>query len=74
MDDRAYAEALRSGRAWETFCDSLKAAGALVLAPDAPAADVDRAEGFRCLTRLVRPALKTGLEYGDRRRPSSFPT
>jgi hypothetical protein len=73
MDDRVAAEALRSGRAWEAFCDSLKAAGALVLAPDAPAADVDRAEGFRCLTRLVRLALKTGLEYGDPAAPQLIP-
>jgi hypothetical protein len=69
MDDAAYAEALRSGRAWEAFCDSLKAAGALVLAPDAPVSDVDRAEGFRCLTRLARLALKTSLEYGEPSAP-----
>jgi len=73
MDDAAHAEAVRSGRAWEAFCDSLKAAGALVLAPDAPAGDVDRAEGFRCLTRLVRLALKTSLEYGDPSAPQLIP-
>jgi hypothetical protein len=73
MEDAAYGEALHSGRAWEQFCDALKAAGAQVLAPDVPASDVDRAEGFRCLTRLVRLALKTGLEYADPAAPQLIP-
>jgi hypothetical protein len=73
MDGGARAEALRDGRAWEAFCDALKAAGALVLAPDAPAGDVDRAEGFRLLTRLARLGLKTALEYGDPAAPQLIP-
>jgi hypothetical protein len=55
------------GRAWEEFCETLKAAGAVVLAgPEDP---LDRAEGFRYLTRLLRAGLETFVEASDASTP-----
>jgi hypothetical protein len=65
-------EALRrlmDGSAWSEFCEALKAAGAVVLAPSAPADPLDRAEGFRYLTRLTRAALESFLEASDAEAP-----
>ena len=54
-----------SGRTWETFCDRLKEAGQVILRPEAPAAEIDRAEGWRYLSRLTRIALEMMLEHAD---------
>jgi hypothetical protein len=35
------------GRAWNQFCDELKRAGEIVLAPEQPSDPLTRAEGFR---------------------------
>lgn len=67
-DRRSAAERLRSGEAWEQFCDGLKAAGRIVL-ERAPDSDVDRAEGYRYLTRLLRMGLTFSLEYADPAAP-----
>jgi hypothetical protein len=61
-----------SGRAWEQFCDSLKRAGTQVLRPEAPASELDRAEGYRYLTRLLRLGLEMHLEYADPDFPGFF--
>jgi hypothetical protein len=61
-----------SGRAWEQFCDSLKRAGAQVLRPEAPTSELDRAEGFRYLTRLLRLGLEMHLEHADPDFPGFF--
>lgn len=53
------------GTVWRDFCARLAAAGEVVLAPGAPAASLDRAEGFRYLTRLLRIALEMNLEAAD---------
>lgn len=42
-----------SGRAWDEFCDTLKAAGAALNYPGAPRDPFNQAEGYRYLTRLV---------------------
>ena len=60
-------EAAVSGRAWEEFCDGLKAAGQLIV--DHSTDDLDRIEGFRYLARLTRGGLDSYLEHGD----TSFP-
>jgi hypothetical protein len=52
------------GTAWREFCDLLADAGAAILADGNPADPLDRAEGFRMLTRLLRGALESKLEYG----------
>ncbi len=56
---------LMTGRSWEEFCDTLKAAGQTILAGGSPSEDIDRAEGFRYLSRLARAALETFVEYND---------
>lgn len=58
-------ERVIDGRSWGEFCDRLKAAGDIVLAPDAPATQIDRAEGWRYLSRLTRIGLEMMLEHAD---------
>ncbi len=57
------------GRAWREFCDLLADAGESILAEGNPTDPLDRAEGFRMLTRLLRASLENNLEYGDGRFP-----
>jgi len=54
-----------SGKVWDEFCDSLKRAGQQILRPEAPLSELDRAEGFRYLSRLLRIGLEMHLEYAD---------
>ncbi|MGH8453245.1 MAG: DUF1214 domain-containing protein [Nevskiales bacterium] len=61
-----------SGKAWDEFCDALKRAGQQVLRPEAPASELDRAEGWRYLTRLLRIGLEMHLEYADPDFPGFF--
>jgi hypothetical protein len=58
-------DSLLPSNAWAAFCDTLKEAGQLVLAESAPAKPLDRAEGFRYLSRLARLALEACLENRD---------
>lgn len=67
-DDLAEARVL-SGRAWEEFCDALKAAGASLSFPGTPATPLDRAEGFRYLSRLTRAGLEAFVEHADPAAP-----
>ena len=59
-----------SGEAWERFCERLKEAGKIVLRPETPSSEIDRAEGLRYLGRLTRMALETCFENSD----PDFPT
>jgi hypothetical protein len=61
-----------SGRLWEEFCDTLKRAGQQILRPEAPADVLDRAEGFRYLSRLLRIGLEMHLEFADPDFPGFF--
>ena len=54
-----------SGRAWEEFCDTLKAAGAAMSFPGAPQDPFNQAEGYRYLSRLTRGGLMAFVEYAD---------
>ena len=67
-DDRAR-ERLLSGETWNDFCEGLKAAGAVILREASPRDPLDRAEGFRYLTRLARTALEQQLEFADPAAP-----
>lgn len=58
-------ERVMQGQSWFEFCDRLKAAGDIVLAADAPATQIDRAEGWRYLSRLARIGLEMMLEHAD---------
>ena len=57
------------GTAWREFCDLLADAGEVILAEGNPDSPLDRAEGFRMLTRLLRGALESKLEYGRASEP-----
>jgi hypothetical protein len=63
---------VRSGRAWDEFCDALRRAGRQVLRPEAPDTALDRAEGYRYLTRLLRIGLEMHLEFADPDFPGFF--
>lgn len=69
-DAAALREELLSGRAWRRFCAALAETGDLLLGPDAPADDLDRAEGYRHLTRLARLAFKVSIEHADPADPA----
>lgn len=57
------------GTAWTEFCGLLADAGRTILAEGNPDDPLDRAEGYRMLTRLLRGALEGTLEYGDPAHP-----
>lgn len=65
-------DAVRSGQAWEEFCDALKRAGQQVLRAEAPDTELGRAEGYRYLTRLLRIGLEMHLEFADADFPGFF--
>src|SRR5207249_3404564 len=69
MSDEAI-HSVVSGKTWAEFCDRLKAAGQWILGEDCPADPLDRAEGFRLLTRLTRGALEQFVEYDDPLHPT----
>lgn len=58
-----------SGRSWEEFCDTLKAAGAALSFPGTPQDPFNQAEGYRYLSRLVRAGLEGFVEDADPRAP-----
>ena len=60
-------EELRAAAAneWQQFCEKLKAAGEILLRPEAPVSDIDRAEGLRYLARLTRLSLQLCFEHAD---------
>ncbi len=58
-----------SGKAWEEFCDNLKAAGAALVFPGAPQDPIQQAEGVRYLSRLTRAGLEAFVEYSDPKYP-----
>lgn len=59
------ANRVMDGTTWTEFCDTLKAAGEVVLGDDAPDTPLERAEGLRYLTRITRAALQTFVEHAD---------
>jgi hypothetical protein len=58
-------DALLSGQVWSEFCRALERAGEVVLRDTAPVTALDRAEGYRYLTRLVREMLYATVENAD---------
>jgi hypothetical protein len=58
-------ERVIDGRAWADFCDTLKASGEIVLRESSPEGALDRAEGFRYLSRVARMALGQFVEMPD---------
>ncbi|OUS24641.1 hypothetical protein A9Q99_24035 [Gammaproteobacteria bacterium 45_16_T64] len=62
-------ERIVSGKAWEDFCDTLKAAGASMTFPGTPQDPFNQAEGYRYLTRLTRAGLMAFVEHADPKAP-----
>ena len=58
------------GVAWEEFCDLLREAGGVIMAEANPNDPLDRAEGFRMLTRLLRGVLASHFEYAQPAHPT----
>lgn len=62
-------ERVIDGRVWAEFCDALKASGEVVLRESSPKGALDRAEGFRYLSRVARMALGQFVEMPDPMAP-----
>lgn len=62
--DEAYARA-SCGQSWDEFCERLKQVGQIILRPETPSSDIDRAEGLRYLARLTRLGLELCFEHAD---------
>ena len=63
------AERIVSGKSWDEFCETLKAAGAALQFPGAPNDPFNQAEGYRYLSRLARAGLMAFIEHSDPRMP-----
>ncbi|MEO5837293.1 MAG: DUF1214 domain-containing protein [Acidimicrobiales bacterium] len=65
--DQSRFERGRDGTAWRDFCDTLRAAGDIIVryCDD----DLERAEGFRYLSRLTRNSLERFVENSEPYRP-----
>ena len=55
---------------WNNFCRELEKAGAFLDRPESPLDEIDRAEGLRYLTRLLRVGLDLTLEFADPHHPA----
>jgi hypothetical protein len=57
---------IQTGQAWDEFCDTLKAAGAIIFAPGVPSDNIMiQTEGIRYLSRLARAGLENFVECAD---------
>jgi hypothetical protein len=57
---------------WKGFCERLAEAGEAILRSDLPTTPLDKAEGLRYLTRLLRAGLIQNLEAADADFPRFF--
>ena len=70
--ERSYqdgAQRASSGDAWRDYCRVLEIAGKLIDTIEGPLNDIDRAEWFRFLTRLMRNGAERFMENSEPERP-----
>jgi hypothetical protein len=67
--DRAKAERLLSGRAWDDYCEQVRRAGHVVDLFGDEVDDLDRAEWYRFVTRLMRNGFERFVENTEPERP-----
>jgi hypothetical protein len=72
MTEREESARVHGGEAWREFCAALSRAGDVILRDASPDDPLDRAEGFRYLTRLTRLALEKYVEHADPLHPSFY--
>ena len=65
-------ERVSSGQVWSDFCDELKKAGEVILRDRSPSDLLDRAEGWRYLSRLTRLALEQSVEQNGPLAPTFY--
>ncbi len=65
MQNEDSTQRVMNGQAWDDFCDALKETGQLVFRDAAPDTPLDRAEGYRYLSRMLRAGLESFMESGD---------
>ena len=63
------AQRVVSGKSWDEFCDTLKAAGAALNFPGAPKDAFNQTEGYRYLSRIARAGLMAFIEHADPKAP-----
>jgi len=68
MSDAA-AERLQSGRAWDDFCETVRRAGHMVERFGGEVDELDRAEWYRFMTRLMRNGFERFMENCEPERP-----
>ena len=69
MIEARAAERLITGQAWDDYCETLKAAGRMIEEFGEQPSDLDRAEWYRFLTRLMRSGAERLIENGEPTRP-----
>lgn len=62
-------EKVESAQAWQEFCDLLRKAGDVLLREDVAASTLEKAEGLRYLTRLLRAGFVSFAEATDPEHP-----
>ena len=56
---------------WDAFCDNLKDVGSIIES-ESSLSEIDQAEGYRYLLRLMRLALEMNLEHSNPTSPSFY--
>jgi len=64
-DGDPHVRRIMDGTTWREFCDRLRQAGDVISRDGSPDTPLDRAEGYRYLSRITRAALQTFVEHAD---------
>src|SRR5690625_4725103 len=68
-EEQRAAERLLAGQAWDDYCDTIRLAGHQIEQLGDGLSDLDRAEWYRFLTRLMRNGLERFVENRDPGNP-----